>query len=261
MSEISKTVLERHYFSYGEELVNYEVVRRALSSSVSVKPARSKITIKVHPDCSVVVTAPDMATDTDIQEAVLKQARWIWSNLEEFKTHRDYVLPKRYVSGEMQFYLGRRYVLKILEDKDASASVKLLRGKLEVTLPGFDDTKHEVAKSLVYKWYKQRADAVFQERLLALLPQTTWVRDKPGFKIVAMKKQWGSCSSKGTLMLNPHLVKAPKECIDYVVLHELCHIAEHNHSERFWRLLTQVMPNWKEVKVRLDGMAELYLNE
>lgn len=81
------------------------------------------------------------------------------------------------------------------------------------------------------------------------------------FRVMAMKKQWGSCSTKGNLMLNPHLVKAPKECIDYVILHELCHIAEHNHSERFWRLLTQVMPNWKEVKAKLDDMAEMYLNE
>ncbi len=62
-------------------------------------------------------------------------------------------------------------------------------------------------------------------------------------------------------MLNPHLVKAPKECIDYVILHELCHIAEHNHSDKFWRLLTSVMPHWKEVKHRLDDMAEFYLGE
>lgn len=62
-------------------------------------------------------------------------------------------------------------------------------------------------------------------------------------------------------MLNPHLMKAHKECIDYVILHELCHIAEHNQSDKFWRLLTSVMPNWQEVKSRLDGMAELYLSE
>ncbi|TMS92763.1 hypothetical protein CWB58_12635 [Pseudoalteromonas sp. S201] len=62
-------------------------------------------------------------------------------------------------------------------------------------------------------------------------------------------------------MLNPHLVKAPKECIDYVILYELCHIAEHNYSERFWRLLTQVMPNLKDVKAKLNSMAEMYLNE
>ncbi|ENM3832056.1 DUF45 domain-containing protein [Vibrio cholerae] len=62
-------------------------------------------------------------------------------------------------------------------------------------------------------------------------------------------------------MLNPYLVKAPKESIDYVILQELCYIATHNHSEKFWRLLTSVMPNWKEVKSRLDSMAELYLSE
>jgi len=76
-----------------------------------------------------------------------------------------------------------------------------------------------------------------------------------------MKKQWGSCSTSGNLILNPHLIKAPKTYVDYVILHELCHIKEHNHSEQFWRLLTQVMPNWKEVKAELDGMAEYYLSE
>lgn len=54
--------------------------------------------------------------------------------------------------------------------------------------------------------------------------------------------------------------QSPRECIDYVILHELCHLAEHNHSDRFWRLLTQVMPNWEKVKTQLDGMAELYLS-
>ena len=61
----------------------------------------------------------------------------------------------------------------------------------------------------------------------------------------------------GRLTLNPHLVKAPRDCIDYVILHELCHVAEHNHSERFYRLMGQVMPNWVKVKVRLDGMANV----
>ncbi|MNI90038.1 WLM domain protein [compost metagenome] len=76
-----------------------------------------------------------------------------------------------------------------------------------------------------------------------------------------MQTQWGSCSPKGRITLNPHLVKTPRECIDYVILHELCHIAEHNHSERFYRLLTQVMPNWEKVKARLDGMAALVLSD
>ncbi len=63
-----------------------------------------------------------------------------------------------------------------------------------------------------------------------------------------MQTQWGSCSPNGRITLNPLLVKAPRECIDYVILHELCHIAEHNHSERFYRLLSQVMPKWEKTK-------------
>jgi predicted metal-dependent hydrolase len=161
----------------------------------------------------------------------------------------------------MQFYLGRRYVLKVVEDSDHSSSVKMHRGKLLVSLTAFNDNKAVMVKALVNKWYRVRSEQIFHKRLSELLPQTTWVKGIPSFRIMPMQKQWGSCSAKGNLMLNPHLIKAPKECIDYVILHELCHIAEHNHSEKFWRLLTQIMPNWKEVKSKLDGIAELYLNE
>jgi len=76
-----------------------------------------------------------------------------------------------------------------------------------------------------------------------------------------MKTQWGSCSPTGAILLNPHLVKAPRECIDYVISHELCHLKEHNHSPRYYRLLSKIMPRWEVVKARLDGMAELLLNE
>lgn len=98
-------------------------------------------------------------------------------------------------------------------------------------------------------------------RLEAMLSQTLWVVDKPPLRILTMQTQWGSCSPKGRLTLNPHLVKAPGACIDYVILHELCHIAEHNHSEQFYKLLKQVMPNWESVKERLDRMANLLLND
>ena len=64
----------------------------------------------------------------------------------------------------------------------------------------------------------------------------------------------------GRITLNPHLVKAPRESIDYVILHELCHLAEHNHSEQFYRLMKQVMPHWEKVKTHLDGMAAALLN-
>ncbi len=74
-----------------------------------------------------------------------------------------------------------------------------------------------------------------------------------------MKVQWGSCSPAGRITLNPHLVKAPRECIDYVLLHELCHLRHHNHSPQFYRSLDRHMPRWRAIKERLDGMAEQVL--
>lgn len=253
---------ERGAFYYGNDMIHYDVIRKSQSSKVSSsKAVARKVVIKVHPDQRVVATVPHDATDDSIQQAMLKRARWIWQNIEEFAKQKDYVLPKRYVSGETQFYLGRRYVLKVLIDSEQVSSVKLSRGKLNVTLRKDFDNRVVKVKPLIDKWYQHKAKAIFHERLNKMLPKATWVTDIPSFRVMAMKKQWGSCSTKGNLMLNPHLIKASKECIDYVILHELCHIAEHNHSEKFWRLLTQVMPNWKEVKAKLDDMAEMYLNE
>ncbi len=247
---------EEYSFVYGDEAISYEVVRKPHQEG-----KKRKINIKVHPSCETIVTAPDDAQRSDIHEAVLKRAKWISDAVEEFRAHQEYVQPKQYVSGEMQFYLGRRYVLKVVEDNSKPNCVKLTRGKLLVNLMKFTDDKPERVKALVNHWYNARAEAAFHQRLAELLPQARWVKGIPSFRVMSMQKQWGSCSAKGNLILNPHLVKAPKECIDYVILHELCHIAEHNHSDRFWRLLTQVMPHWKEVKARLDGMAELYLGE
>lgn len=280
---------------YGEDKIHYEIVRKeatyketaykqttdkAKSNTLisdNTKPSNPlkiskprRVVIKVHPDQRVVATAPIDASDEMIHDAMVKRARWIWQNLQDFAKQTDDILPKHYLSGETQFYLGRRYVLKVIMDAEAAdvlnSTVKLSRGKLIVTVPQNDaeldvEARAAVVKSLLDNWYQDKARLVFAERLNAVLPKATWINEKPSFRMMTMKKQWGSCSIRGSLILNPHLIKAPKECIDYVILHELCHISEHNHSERFWRLLTQVMPNWREVKARLDGMAEFYLNE
>ena len=260
MSEIQKTTQEQGVFVYGEEVINYDIIRR-IADDNSSKPKPRKILIKVHPDQRVVATVPHNATTEVIQEAMIKRARWIWESIVEFESQHEYVMPRQYVSGETQFYLGRRYVLKVIIDGEHASNVKLHRGKLTVKLKQEKDDRVSQVKTLLDKWYTRKANAIFHDRLNEMLTKATWVEGLPSFRIMVMKKQWGSCSTKGSLMLNPHLIKAPKECIDYVILHELCHIAEHNHSDRFWRLLTQVMPNWKEVKAKLDDMAELYLNE
>ena len=75
-----------------------------------------------------------------------------------------------------------------------------------------------------------------------------------------MKVQWGSCSPAGRLTLNPHLVKASRQCIDYVLLHELCHLKEHNHSARFYDTIQRHLPQWRRIKEQLDGLSEVILS-
>lgn len=106
-----------------------------------------------------------------------------------------------------------------------------------------------------------KARDYFRDRIAVVAGQLPWPQVVPDFQMKEMSTRWGSCAAGGTITLNPFLVRAPRECIDYVIAHELCHLREHNHSPEFFRLLTRAMPNWQEVKGRLDAMAEVLLND
>lgn len=231
-------------FIYGDERITFECKPRPL--------VNGRILIKVHPDCRVVVFAPQDTDDQQVLNAVEKRGRWIYQQLRDFRKQLEYITPRQYISGESHSYLGKQYLLKVLVEPGNTPAVKMLRGKLEITV---HNRGAEKVRQLLNNWYKARAKEVFTRRLDAMLEQTLWVSERPQMRLLTMRTQWGSCSPNGRLTLNPYLVKAPRECIDYVILHELCHIAEHNHSERFYRLMGQVMPEWERIKTRLDEMA------
>ena len=234
---------------YGDEVIDFEVLE---SSSRS-----QKILIKVYADCRVVVSTPLNTDDKTIIKAVKQRSRWIYKKLREFREQSKFITPRQYKSGESHFYLGKQYQLKVIQDDTKPNGVKLLRGRLEVNTL---DTDIESIKSHLNEWYRSRAKVIFEVRLRQILEKALWVEAKPDIRLMTMRTQWGNCSPSGLLTLNPHLVKAPAICIDYVILHELCHLVEHNHSDRFYLLLNQVMPDWAKVKERLDNMAEKILN-
>jgi predicted metal-dependent hydrolase len=237
-------------FVYGDDVIEYTVF------FAESKP--SKISIHVHPNATVQVDAPAGRHLDEIHEAVLKRARWISRHVSDAKKQREHVLPRSYTSGESLFYLGRRYQLKVSLEPEAVSNVKLLRGQLRVETLSRDAG---VIKTLVDEWYRARAKEVFQRRFAETVDRVRWVPEVPEWRMLRMKKQWGSCSPNGRILLNPHLVKAPRECIDYVIVHEVCHLKEHNHGSKFYKLLDQMLPSWRPIKARLDGMAELLLNE
>jgi predicted metal-dependent hydrolase len=235
---------------YGDTRIAYRVL--------FLLERRQRIAIHVHPDGSVQVDAPVQTALAEIKQAVGRRAHWLAGQLERVKQLNGQVLPREYVSGESHLYLGRRYLLKVRQNNRESPAVKLRCGQLQVTCGRGD---HETVKSLLWQWYRSHAAKLFDKRLDNLCRELSWTERKPPWKLLRMKKQWGSCSPKGVLSLNPHLVKAPTDCIDYVLLHELCHLKHHNHGTAFYRLLRSQMPNWESVKSRLDGMAAALLNE
>ncbi len=225
---------------YGRKRIDYD-----LSYS-----ARRTLAIDVNPDLSVVVTAPKHATDAAVEEKMQKRASWIVQQQRFFENYLPALPPRRYVSGESHRYLGRQYRLRVHEGSEEA--VKMARGQINVYLTGTSKKTH--IKTLVVGWFRQRAKVIFRDRFdeMAAKAHRHGI-DADNFEIRRMKNRWGSCTKEGRILLNPDLIIAPKSCIEYVIIHELCHLKEHNHGPAFYRLLEKLMPDWKQRCDRLNA--------
>ncbi len=242
-------MMKTYSIAYGDELISFRLM---------FDEARAgKVAIHVFPDSTVHVDAPTKTPIKQIKAAVQKRARWIVNNLHHYRVQNLHVYPREYVSGECHYYLGRRYILKVIFDNNADESVKLKNGQLRVRT---HSRARDYVKKLLNTWYKERARAVFEQRIEHLTDTHKWVKEAPPLRLRTMNKQWGSCSPKGTISLNLHLIKAPKTCIDYVISHELCHLKYHDHSKQFYKLLSRKDPKWRQTKERLDNLAPILLN-
>jgi predicted metal-dependent hydrolase len=116
-------------------------------------------------------------------------------------------------------------------------------------------------ESLMQQWYKEHAISIFEEHLQKCIHQSKSILELSQvaitLKIRPMKSRWGSCNNQGKINLNLELIKAPLDCIDYVIMHELCHLKEMNHSKKFWQLLSQSMPDWERRKAKLSKLEIL----
>jgi len=208
--------------------------------------ARKTLRIKVQPDGNVEVTAPLQSTNAGILQKVKSKARWILRQQAFFRDFQPATPPRQYVNGEAHLYLGKKYRLRI-EPSD-KWGVRCLRGYMTV----YTTPKH-AAPELIRAWYAERAAYQFPRILkdcLTLFDQ--YKLPEPILEIRKMEKRWGSCTPQGRIRLNVELIKAPKACIEYVIIHELCHLLEPNHKRAFYLLLEKMMPDWEEWKGRLE---------
>ena len=214
---------------------------------------RKTLGISVHPDLSVTVTAPVGSDLNAVAEKVKKRAPWILRQQRDFERYLPGLPPRRYVSGETHWYLGKRYRLKLEQSETDYEVVKMQRGRIVVVVR--DSSNRDQIGRLLDAWYRKQAVRVFHARLDECYRRVEpFGVPYPDIALRVMKTRWGSCTSKGKVILNPKVVLAPKDCIDYVVMHELCHLQHHDHSPTFFQLLDTVMPDWQARKRKLDEL-------
>ncbi len=226
-----KTEAAEQFLVYGERRIPY---RLRFSD-------RKRLRITVRPDLSVVADAPSRFSEEEAREAVRSKARWILRQLASFEEFHPLPTPHKFVSGETFVYLGRQYRLKVETGLPAPAK---LRGRfLHVAVP--DKTDAKAVQRALDAWYRARAGDVFHRYLATCMEVARrHGSPEPTLTIRDMRTRWGSCTAAGRITLNLKLILAPVHCIEYVIMHELCHLAHHDHSPCFYRLLTRCMPDW-----------------
>ncbi len=217
---------------------------------------RKHLRIVVEAERGVEVRAPRSASFAVVTEAVQRRAGWIAGALE--RVHNAALLhPKpSYTEGEEHLFLGVLYPLSIRTGRGLG---ELSGGRLALRIPSVPADGEAVKRSL-NRWYASQAESVFAASMARCLPRcAAFVQCAPPLKARFLRARWGSWSSARGVVLNTHLLKAPAECIDYVLLHELCHVRHPNHGKGFYELLESVSPEWRELKKRLEETVRLRL--
>lgn len=226
---------------YGHERIPYE----------TTFADRTTLEIGVDPDGSVHVRAPTDRSPEEIHDHVQRRARWIVRQRRHFDRIGPPTQKKEYVSGESAWYLGRQYRLRVIPTDDGRPDrARLHRPYLEIET---EDVSPDHVRQLVEGWYRVRAETRLPERYDFGASQVRrYGIEAPPFSIRRMRTRWGSYTPSGRVLLNPDLMVAPLYCIDYVVVHELCHVRHPNHGTDFYDLLGRVLPDWRTAKARLD---------
>ncbi|MCX7650430.1 MAG: M48 family metallopeptidase [Flavobacteriales bacterium] len=208
---------------------------------------RTTLSIEVHPGPRVVVKAPRDAPLEKVRAKVERRAPWIWKKVVFFESFHPLTPPRRYVNGESHLYLGRSYRLRIVQAP--RNEVKLIIPFLQVHC-----RESSAVESLVKGWYRKKAQQILPGMVNTWCEKFSKYQVKPSAVMIrAMKKSWGRCTPSGKIVLNSELIKAPKGCIDYVIVHELCHLLEPHHNKTFYSLLSTFMPNWRKWKIILEN--------
>lgn len=226
------------FIQFGSKQINFKVVYSN----------RKTLGITVTPDLDVLVKAPIDSSLDKIKEKILKKAPWIIKQQSFFLSFHPKTPQRKYIAGETHLYLGRQYLLSVEIGKTEKVKLK---GKF-IEVNATDKTR---VKALVKEWYLTHAKSKLNEIAHPLIEKFRKHKVEPTSIVLReMPTRWGSCTPKGKIILNPELIKAPRGCIEYVIIHELCHLIHHDHTQKFIDLQTKEMSDWEKWKSILESL-------
>jgi len=225
-------------FQYGDYQYRYHLFRQD----------RRTISLTVQPSLSIIICCPHNHPEEKIEKFLKRKWHWLETQIRELKRFQRNKSKKKYVSGESFLYLGRQYRLSVKKSDKNKVGFKKGHIVIETNLSKSNKAHNQ---KLLKKWYEQRANQIFKERYRQILKKFNY-EFIPELALRKMEKRWGSFLAKKKILLNPELIKASKECIDYVITHELCHMKYQNHGNAYRKLLIAKCPNWEELKEKLE---------
>lgn len=220
-----------------------------LAYEVERSARRHTLTITVERDRKVVVHAPLGTTDETIRKVVEAKRQWIYEKVRHAQKYQDLPHPpgKELVNGESILYLGRQYRIEIVQAQDEQ-----IRFDRHFIIPAMERSRQSAA---LQQWYLARAR-------LKIIPRVEHHARELGvetaiIKIVDNRYRWGSCTPNNNVTFNWRLIKAPMFVIDYVIVHELAHLLEPNHTPRFWNIVRAQITNLDKARAWLKQQGQL----
>jgi len=230
--------MEKQIFIYGDYSYEYFLI----------KQSRKTVSLIVKPSSKIILKCPVGYKDEKIQKFLKNKWHWLEKQIKYFKKYKKNTLSKEYISGESFLYLGRQY--KLVVEKSKEDKVKLKYGRLLLSTTK-NTTNKKYNKKILQNWYSERIVKIFKDEYKKVL-KTFNYDFEPKLITRKMSKRWGSFLSNKKIILNPKLIQASKECIDYVITHELCHMIHKKHNTKFYKALKNKISNWEEVKEKLE---------
>jgi hypothetical protein len=206
---------------------------------------RRTLGISILPDSSVIVRAPNRTPLKTINRIIREKSAWIIKHRDNYRQKEKKKLNNSLIAGEKMLFRGKEFVLQVFQSK--KPVVRFNGNTIEVGLDKVDD--QQAIRKILYTGYKTEASVIYPEMLNKALEIHENQMFKPtGLIIRTMKSRWGSCSRKGLITLSTELIKLPDIYIEYVIIHELCHLKHHNHGKEYYNLLSELFPDWKKVR-------------